>query len=329
VCLEQTQLVELNVTAGADGGAVIVRVPRGTTLATELTSLELDNGDLDVVGLTSTRVESVLSSAFGILSPGATDILGVSRCDGKSSLVAVLTGNRLKLVDVDGVEIRTIVLGGMSPKLKSSGCVTQLTDDGTVVRQVVVVETTAMSTVLTRNTFAFFDDGTPGGGRVSLPLDGGVGFTGGSEPHMVIPLIDATGVVLVETVLLQDRAQTGYRLVQRSRFPSAAQPVAIESGRLDAGDSRDLVWLVATAQRDFSLIQLAYAREIDDTRLAALSSQAVFDQRGFFVTELTGDAFDDIAFVTRTNTTEADVTVVPTHVPFGAESRVDVACTQR
>src|SRR5205814_8345826 len=126
-----------------------------------------------------------------------------------------------------------------------------------------------------------------------LPIaQAAVGFTGGSEPHMVVTTVDASGVVLSQDVLLPDASGAADHFVERSRQPAASVPSQVVAGNFDSDDGIDLLWGIA-GRRGTSL-EIAYARNVGTEPLEALSlgQPAVIGQ--LLVGDVTNDSYDDI-----------------------------------
>ena len=185
--------------------------------------------------------------------------------------------------------------------LNSAGCATWLDPSTGVptVEQVVVIDL-AKKLGIPAATAAVFACGSSACGA-PLPLPGAeVGFTGGTTPEIVVPSIDASGVVLTTDLL----GTTG-TLLETSRQPAASLPQTIVSGNFDKDTTPDLALDVDTA-RVGALLGVDYAHLVDDQPLAALSP-ALHDTNGDPIavtnltpTDLNGDGVDDLVLVGHT-----------------------------
>jgi hypothetical protein len=144
---------------------------------------------------------------------------------------------------------------------------------------------------------------------IELLAGAGVGFVPGAEPRAVITILDATGVVLVQAVMIPDPTGKPDRLVERTRHPAAALPDRMVTGRFDADDTWDLIWSMA-AQRG-TRFELAYGKQAGGQPLLALSPLVARQYGTLLAGDLTGDGFDDL-IVTGA---QGGAGVVPMFVP--------------
>jgi hypothetical protein len=185
-------------------------------------------------------------------------------------------------------------------QLNAAGCVAELDGSGTSAVQVLALDVGARQKVtndfVLGETEAFYSCSPSSCPEVPLLPGTGVGFTTGTEPHMITTSVDATGVLLEQVVLTREKSGVDH-LVERSITPSASLPDRVVVGNFDADGQPDMVWDIESTKRasTSTTFEIAYARLVGTSPLEALSqtlqSLAVDD---VLVDDVNGDGIDDI-----------------------------------
>ena len=273
----------------------------------------------DVYGVSD---KGVLTPLFGAQTPTdagpvcpiapCTDAMVVPTCGNAAAKMLIATVSSFHQIDARGGNSQLVgVPGGNDVRLDNAGCVTSLQSSGEpLLAQVATVHggTTALELL---NSGTFLVNCTTGACAVlqNIPLTkgAGVGFTGGSEPRVVITTVDATGVVLVSEVF-----SPAGGAVNRARMPAVSIPNHIVAGQVDTDTGPDLFWDVS-ARSDTTSFEIGYARMVGDANLEALSAQNGYSVGDLLSGDLNGDGLDDLVIVTS-----AGVTIVPMGVPIPA-----------
>lgn len=189
--------------------------------------------------------------------------------------------------------------------LNSAGCASELDANGQpTTTQVIALDAAALGVSSGASGSVALSGCTSGGPNLltckstSLPTAGApLGFTTGMVPEMIVPDIDATGVVLSTAVLGSDG-----RLLELSRQPAAGVPHLIVSGKFDNDGATDLAFDIQ-GQHGVNLFDLTYARLVDGQPLAAIAplrsaaTKVGLVMSDLFTADLDGNGTDDLVFV--------------------------------
>jgi len=300
-------------------------------------------GNLDVYAITT---EGKWLAVSGAPAPGPGQWCLLGACSTFDLQVVPACGSSASFLigKVGAVQatatLRTIALKGIgAPSLfrqngdaiSNAGCITELqSDGGTVIRQAVVIETGVAVGPPAR---VIFDCAANPAGCDNPLLNEGVGFTGGSEPRMIISTFDATGTVLSGVVARPNEKPNPAtmlredRFIERTRQPSAAPPTQLVVGQYDTDLQLDLLWQFSSAQARFSNVQIAYAREVDSAPITAIL-QTGGTMADLLTADLNNDGFDEAMFVIDKPGGERRLQVVPVGIPYPDPGQVpdDPAC---
>jgi hypothetical protein len=312
-CLDGNTVNEYTIEVSGDSARFVLSRSFALTGTEWFALVSIPNGDDRDVYAMSTR--GVVAKPFEGPTPAPAtaapcigglcavdDVVVVPTCGTQPARLFVHTtgaGPTLRLLDARGgneVGLPT----GLTPadliEIDNAGCVTRLDPGGgaPTVRQVMTIHIgtlDALSEFIPSKTRAIYNcAGTCMGN--DLLGGAGVGFTTGSEPHMITTSLDATGVVLQEVVLAPGNSD-GDLLVERTRIPAASAPTRIVVGQFDSDSMADLFWSLSV--RRGAAFEVAYARKIGSLPLEALSQSAqglsVF---AMATGDLTGEGRDDI-----------------------------------
>ncbi|MBL0219955.1 MAG: hypothetical protein IPQ07_39575 [Myxococcales bacterium] len=204
-------------------------------------------------------------------------------------------------------------------RLKSAGCVSQMTPQATKLDRQVAVLDVAVSTTLTV-TRAFYNCDLLGCNKLLLPVGaGGVGFATSmtGERRMVGPSIDATGLVMSSWIIrpLFDTATRIDQLLERDRLPAAQAPHELVIGKLDDDDGYDLAWDIDG--RTMTTLDLAYSRMAGDQRLEVIAPLANVTVEDLQLEDLSGDQHPELIIIGTSGSGPGNTTpvvAIPTHV---------------
>ncbi len=237
---------------------------------------------------------------------------------------------RLYLQETNGLRVMSAAGGGTTPvaqfldspstnfKLKSAGCVNQMTPQATKLDRQIVVLDVAVSTTLTV-TRAFYNCDLTGCNKLLLPVGaGGVGFatTTTGERRMVGPSLDATGLVMSSWIIRPlDAATRVDQLLERDRLPAAQAPHELVIGKLDDDDGYDLAWDIDG--RAMTTLDLAYSRMAGDQRLEVIAPLANVTVDDLQLEDLSGDQHPELIIIGTSGSGPGNTTpvvAIPTHV---------------
>ena len=300
-------------------------------------------GDFDVFAVdTSGNQRAVFSTApvSPTLCGGCTitDFLYMPACNAPDNLAKiVLQTNATTLGVIQASGGAMLPLGTFADmqisdlKLKSAGCVNQISPMSTKLdRQVVVFDvTTTDGTKLTRG----FYNCDPGGcNKLLLPVpEGGVAFATSTtgERRLVGPSLDATGLVMSSWVIRPtfDATTRIDLLLERDRLPAAQAPHQLVVGKLDDDAGYDLIWDIP-ANRGTTL-ELAYSRMAGDQRLEVVAPITNLQTEELILEDLSGDGHPELVLVSALGTGMLNTTpviAIPTHVPPAPTTTVAEDC---
>ena len=346
----------------ANGSAALTsqqdpQVPNNTIA---LYSLDAGSGSADVRDVYAVGSDGSVTPLFGAPGGGASitatpnidDALAVPACGksparvlvhespaiGTDSVVELgATGGSPSTVNLDAAG------GETRAQLVAAGCIAELHSGGApVLVQVFVVDlgtdsgtgSGALGVFSASSTHLYYttDSGTPA--DIQLFPGAGVGFTGGTEPHLITSIVDATGVELAQVVMAPGKGGNGNassadtdHLVERSAIASASLPDRVATGNFDNDGKLDQLWDIAGGRRGGTTsFEVAYAQLAGSAPLEALSSVEAASLDDLIVDDVNGDGFDDI-IVTGSAlglTAFTGVLVVPTSVTApGVDAMVD------
>jgi hypothetical protein len=190
----------------------------------------------------------------------------------------------------------TLGLAETAVDLDSGGCVTELKG---APRQVVSLQqgTRLAGTFVPLSTLIYYDCTASTCTTTPMLTGAAIGFTAGSEPRLIASSVDATGVVLVQLVFAGGTGQR--QLVQRARIPAVSTPDKIVVGQFDSDGQTDLLWDVTNRRGNATTLEVAYARQIDNQPLEAISPLEPFVIDDILSVDLAGeggggDGLDDL-----------------------------------
>lgn len=238
----------------------------------------------------------------------------------------------IRTLDYSGAYTGDISYTGGLPALDTAGCLAQLGGSDSPVQAASILTTSSAtagtgsgsdSVDIVRNPHVQICTAS---GCAEHPFDLGksstIGFTGGVEPRMVTTSVDATGVVLLQVVLSPSST-----LIERTTMPTASVPDHILAGQFDADTDVDLVWDFSSKQG--TNVEVAYARQVGDEPLEALSPTTSATIEAVLVGDLNGDGLDDIVAL-GSGGGSAEVTgaaIVPMGVPVATAVATDPTCS--
>ena len=341
---------EYHVAVDATGRATASAVPgpRAVPYGAALVSVPdaANAGDLDVLAITQAGVIVPVFSTVAVSNsdpvcasePCATpvdDALYLPACGmfparlvmHVSGLAAAALGQQLQGMAASGGARMTFPLvlgaGEDTAQLDRAGCVTDLRSS---LRQVLALDQGTMiaGTFVPTTTRLSYDCSASSCTETPLIAGAGVGFTGGSEPRVIIASVDATGVVLVQSVFA---GMVGQRqLVERARYPALSLPDQIVAGQYDTDSTTDMVWSVPGKRALTTTLEVGYARIAGDQPLEAISSPEPFSVDDLESIDLTGDGHDDL-IVTGAAGGVHGLLVVPADAPVApAAATPDPPC---
>ncbi|MEO8843917.1 MAG: VCBS repeat-containing protein [Kofleriaceae bacterium] len=336
VCVDNADLAHeytITVTNGraiaTPKGAAVSAVPTVAQHSIALVAIAGSGTDRDVYSVTD---KGVLVALFNAPPPvnqtmqcplvSCADAMYVTACGGIGAklLLTSNVGKTVHQLDPHGGNATTFDLpAGSEMRLDNAGCVTSLQSSGapalgqlaTIHGGTSAIQLAASGTYLVNcssGTCATVDN-------VTLTRGVGVGFTGGSEPRIVVTTIDASGVVLVSDVFSPNITP-----IERARMPAASLPDHVVAGQVDTDTDPDVFWDIIA--RNGTNFEIAYARQVDNANLEALSPSQAVDVSDLVMGDLNGDGLDDLVVVTTTG-----IAIVPMGAMIPAPSpNTDATC---
>lgn len=301
------------------------------------------NGDFDVFVMDVNGTQRAVFGSASVLPTSCggctiTDFLYMPSCNPPDNVAKIVLQTNATTLGVILASGGTMVpLGSFADmmlsnlKLKSAGCVNQISPMSTKLdRQVVVFDLTATDgTKLTRG---FYNCDPSGCNKVLLPVpDGGVAFATSTtgERRLVGPSLDATGLVISSWVIRPtfDTTTRIDLLLERDRLPAAQSPRDLVVGNLDDDDGYDLIWDIPSNRG--TTLELAYSRMAGDQRLEVVAPITNLATDDLLLEDLSGDGHPELVLVSAfgsgmLNTTP--VIAIPTHVPPAATTTVAEDC---
>jgi hypothetical protein len=300
-CLEDTgtAIVARELAASVAGG-VVTLTPVDTQVVPEAVALISvpDGSDRDVFAVTQRgRLIGVFPSASSATPDNSTpvcspvtcttpvdDAVVVPACDAAPGRIvmhlsgAVAANAQVVMMNALGGGKTTLPVslgvGETDIDLDNAGCVSAL---AAAANQVISLHQGARlaGQLLPTTTRIYYD--CVGGTCSSSPLlaGAGTGFTGGSEPRIVITSLDATGVVLLQAVFAGASAAQR-QLVERARYPALSAPDRMVVGQYDTDSKTDMLWSVTNRRNNATSLEIAYARLIGALPLEAVSKGATY-----------------------------------------------------
>jgi len=233
------------------------------------------------------------------------DVVALPACGGtaKALVHTIGTGmSEVRWVDATGGTMTAFpfeLVPGAAIHLNATGCATTLDPSaGTQATVAVAALDYSIATLPTR-TRLFFDCTATSCRDTFAPLPGaGVGFTADPQPSVLVASVDATGVVMLRTLLV--RGPSGETsLLELGRQPSAAIPHRIVSAHLDEDTGADLLWDETVGR--LPTLQVAYAREVRGVPLSAIGvlykTAGQVSMLDVLAGDLTGDGNEDVVLV--------------------------------
>ncbi len=268
-----------------------------------------------------------------------TDFLYAPACTGDPEAKLYLQdGTNLRVMSANGGATTLLSMftdtGLVGFKLKSSGCVNQMTPQSSKLdRQVAVLDVTVLDNgAMLTLTRGFYNCDQLGCNKLLLPVPGaGVGFaeTTTGERRLVGASIDATGLVMSSWIIRPtfDMATRIDLLLERDRLPAAAAPHDLVIDTLDDDAGYDMVWDIAGPRG--TTLELAYSRMAGPQRLEVVAPIANLVTDDLQLADLSGDGHPELIMVGVlgsgiNNTTP--VTAIPTHVAPAATATVGEEC---
>jgi hypothetical protein len=342
-CLDNSSgtLVAADYAATVSSGVVTLSKGATATVPSDAIALyEVANGaNHDVYAATATCAIAPLFGAGGGhvgSCTGADEILLVPACGTETAkLLFHVPGGVLKdqitQVDLSTGAATTLVPGFAMAEnrvaFNAAGCVSELDPTGgpSVPHQMIVLDYTIG--VLSPSTRGLYK--CPACLTVPFPIPlAAVGFTGGTESRMVVTLVDASGVLLSQDVLLPSASAAEEHFVERAREFSASLPVQVVAGNFDGDDGTDLLWDISS--RRGTSFEIGYARLVGDQPLAALATAQGVTVSQLLVGDFTNDSYDDVVLLGATLETspKRGVAVLPSRVaPENTTLKPDQTCT--
>ncbi len=309
--------------------SAIPLVPAGQNVVAVIAEPAATGTDRDTYAVSD---HGVLVPLFGAPAPTDTsaacvacsDAIVVPPCGSLAGHVLIAAvANTVKQIDLHGGNLQSFdVPMATAVQLDSAGCVTTLQTSGApLLAQFASVHggTTVAGTFLVGASYLVNCSSGSCKPITDTPLTrgAGVGFTGGTEPRMILTTVDATGVVLVQLVL-----SPGGSTIERARMPAASIPDHLVVGQVDTDTGTDVFWNIASRNTG-SNFQVAYARKVGNVNLEALSPLQNIDVTALDTGDLNGDALDDIVVMSS-----AGAAVVPMGVALPVPPpNPDATCT--
>jgi hypothetical protein len=336
VCLDNTDLAHEYAITVTDGMATATQIgaavnalptPPGAQHPIAMVAVAASGTDRDVYAVSDKGILVPLFNAAPADTNGVcliacvADALYVPACGtiGAKILLASNLGKTIHQIDPHGGNPTTFDLpAGNEVRLDNAGCVTSLQSSGApALGQLATVQggTTALELATSGTYLVNCSGATCAVVDVGLTRGASVGFTGGTEPRIVVTSVDASGVVLISDVFSSNTTP-----IERARMPAASIPDHIVAGQVDTDTNPDLFWDIAS--RNGASFEIAYAREVAGDNLEALSPSLAVDVSDLVMGDLNGDGLDDLVVVTTTG-----VTIVPMGVKIPAPSaNTDATC---
>lgn len=331
VCVDSTNTATDYAVTVSNGVASLQAMGTQSAPASTVALISVPNGnDLGVYAVDNNGSLTALFGAPAATNTGSrclsncTDAIVLPACDSITGKIVVRAPTELHLLDYSGNFLK--LASAPFAQLDNAGCVTDLDATGTpsLVQAFSAIAHVTTAGATTTNVALFACTNTDcvqvgSGVDASLERGASLGFTGGAEPRLVVPSFDATGVVLLQLVLT---STTG--VIERARMPAASLPLQIVGGQFDGDGSPDLLWDVQTPKG--TSFEVAYARQVDNEPLEALTQATSASVDDILSGDLTGDGLDDVVVVAA-STLVTGVAVVPMSAPVQTTVTADPTCS--
>jgi hypothetical protein len=261
------------------------------------------------------------------------DVIALPACGSGGAKAIVHTAGpgaaELRWIDASGGTMTAFPFAadaGTTSRLRTAGCTSAIDATTGVASLVAAASIEPRQAGVPMRSRLAFDCTASSCGDLTLPLVGpGVGFTVDAQPALLVPTLDAGGVVVTHSVLVRDAGDT--TLLELSRQSAANLPNRLLSAQLDDDDLPDTVWDIDIGGR-LPALQLGYARQVQGAPLSAIgllqrsANGTLIDMLGG---DLTGDGIDDIVLVsTNVMDGQLGLTVIAPGIPVDGGSAVPV-----
>jgi hypothetical protein len=328
VCLDATFSATEYAMTVTNGSGSLVAMDNASAPTTTQALIAVPTGSADDLSIYAVDNTGNLTAMFGAPAPtniGTKCPVTDSTCINDAIVAPPCGTTPGKIVEhgVDAIHVAEYngnaiggTFGPTTSGLDSAGCITQLSATGSGTSLVQAISAVTLDS--TSDASGVTDVGlflcgpnaciaAPSGIDDALVKGAAVGFVGGDEPHILVPSVDATGVVLLDLI-----ASSTNGVIERSRMPAAAMPNRILTGQFDSDGEPDVFWDLTSAKG--AAFEIAYAREVATS----------VDQ--IITGDLNNDGLDDIVVVASAPT-QTGIAVVPIGVPTPSTVVADPPCS--